>query len=151
MRRGIKTRQICFPLFLLVIYFSLISHPACAGSAGCVPCTIIEPTRFLPWLHNSQGHWNPTLKALQLISRWWKKEHAGFPERFFGLSLKVILSLLFIVVHWPKFVTNLHLPARESGKCGLTVPKRKKEMEFGEHIALSLPQTHSKVWTETLI
>lgn len=151
MRRGIKTRQICFPLFLLVIYFSLISHPECAGHAGCVPYTIIELPRFLPVVA-------PQLpRALESHTEGFAAHQQMMKERACRFSREILWVqpesdlITSILVHWPKFVTNLHLPARESGKCGLTVPKRKKEMEFGKHIALSLPQTHSKVWTETLI
>lgn len=101
--------------------------------------------------HQSLGHWNPTLKPLHLISRGWKRESMeDFQRDFMGSAWKWSV-LLLPIVHWPELVTNLHLPAREFGKCGLTMPEGKGNGVWGTCIALSLPQIHRKVWIETLI
>lgn len=89
-------------------------------------------TQFLP-LSGSRTPWGTGIPhwGLYISSADDERESMkDFQRDFRGSAWKWSVSLPPIV-HCSELVTNLYLPARESGKCDLTMPSRKRKWSLG--------------------
>lgn len=147
--RNQKHRQTALP-FPCWSFISCLYHVLCVLTLGglCPTQPYRYPGSFYQCRRTPQGTGIP-LGRFTSHQRMKESEHGGFPERFYGLSLKTISITsthcsLARISHQPTF-THKGIWKLWS-KCAW----EEKEMDFWEH-TLSLPQTHGKVRIETLI